>query len=39
MKRYIELATAYAGEWADAILAGDALPIALTPGGILYRVQ
>ena len=36
-KRYIELATAYAGEWADAILAGDALPIALTPNGVLYE--
>ncbi len=35
--RYIALATAYAGEWADAILAGDALPIALTPDGILYE--
>ena len=35
--RYIELATAYAGEWADAILAGDALPIALTTDGVLYE--
>ena len=35
--RYIELAAAYAGEWADAILAGDALPIALTADGALYQ--
>lgn len=35
--QYIELATVYAGEWADAILAGDAIPIALTPDGILYE--
>ena len=35
--RYIELATAYAGEWAGAILAGDALPIALTPDGTVYQ--
>lgn len=35
--RYIELASVYAGEWADAILAGDALPIALTPEDILYE--
>ena len=36
-KRYIELATVYAGEWADAILAGDELPIALTPDSVLYE--
>ena len=36
-KRCIELATVYAGEWADAILAGDALPVALPPGGVLYE--
>ena len=35
--RYIELAAAYAGEWADAILAGDALPIALTADDIVYQ--
>ena len=35
--RYIELTAAYAGEWADAILAGDALPIALTADDILYN--
>ena len=28
--RYIELAAAHAGAWADAILAADTLPIALT---------
>ena len=36
-RRYIELAAIYAGAWADAILAGDALPIALTADEVLYR--
>lgn len=35
--RYVELAAIYAGEWVDAILAGDALPIALTDDGVLYQ--
>ena len=35
--RSLELAAAYAGEWADAILAGDALPIALTADDIVYQ--
>ena len=35
--RYIELAAAHAGAWTDAILAADALPIALTTDGVLYE--
>lgn len=34
--RYRELAALYAGEWADAILAEERLPLALTPTGVLY---
>lgn len=33
---YGKLAVAYAGEWADAILAEERLPLALTPTGVLY---
>ena len=35
--RYIELAATHAGAWADAILAADTLPIALTTDGVLYE--
>jgi hypothetical protein len=34
--RYMELATRYTGRWADAILAGDNLPVGLTPDGPIY---
>lgn len=34
--RYAALAALYAGEWADAILAEERLPLALTPDGVLY---
>lgn len=34
--RYRELTALYAGEWADAILAEERLPLALTPKGVLY---
>jgi hypothetical protein len=34
--RYLELATLYAGRWADAILADERLPIGLTVAGPIY---
>ncbi len=36
IEHYIDLAILYAGEWADAILAEERLPLALTPTGTLY---
>jgi hypothetical protein len=35
-QRYLDLATAYGGRWADAILHREALPLALADGGPLY---
>jgi hypothetical protein len=32
-QRYLDLASDYAGQWADAILAGDPLPVGILPGG------
>jgi hypothetical protein len=36
--RYLHLATAAAGNWADAILAEEALPLGLAPTGPLYSL-
>ncbi|MCL4834217.1 MAG: hypothetical protein KJZ86_17370 [Caldilineaceae bacterium] len=36
-QRYLNFATLYAGEWANAILAEERLPLALTPESILYE--
>ncbi len=33
---YVDFSVLYAGEWADAILHEERLPIALTPDGVLY---
>jgi len=35
-RRYLDFAVLYAGEWADALLAEERLPLALTPDGVLY---
>lgn len=37
-RRFRDLAATYAGRWADAILAGDALPVALTADGPVYAL-
>jgi hypothetical protein len=37
--RFLELATTYAGHWAEAILAQDAIPIGLTVAGPLYALE
>lgn len=34
--RYLDFAILYAGEWVDAILAEERLPLALTTDGVLY---
>lgn len=36
---FLALARAYGGRWADGILAGEELPIALTAAGPVYRFQ
>jgi hypothetical protein len=35
-KRYLDLCTRHTGLWADAVLAGDALPMGLLPTGPVY---
>jgi hypothetical protein len=37
--RYFEVAGMHAGRWAQAILDGPCLPVALLPGGPLYAVD
>jgi hypothetical protein len=37
--RYFEVAGMHAGRWADAILDGPCLPVALLPSGPLYAVD
>jgi len=37
-RRYLKLATYYGGRWADAILAGDELPVALDAKGPRYHL-
>ena len=36
--RYRDFAVRYAGVWADAILAGDVLPVGLLPSGPVYAL-
>ena len=35
-EHYLDFAARYAGKWADAILAGDVLPVGLLPSGPVY---
>jgi hypothetical protein len=37
--RFLELASVYAGHWAEAILAAEALPLGLTRTGPLYAFE
>jgi hypothetical protein len=37
--RYLDFSARYGGEWADALLAEEALPIGLAPNGVIYDLS